>query len=118
MYFKSQEMHGELFAALIDLLASNITQRAMSRDETQYPEAEAFRPERFLTSDGKPNQEIPDPIQVFGFGRRKCPGRHFAEDMLFLTMASILAVFNIEKPTDDYGNTIEVTEEFTSGLFR
>ena len=43
---------------------------AISRDESMFPDAEAFRPERFLR-DGKPNPDVPDPDQFsFGFGRR------------------------------------------------
>ena len=45
--------------------------RAMSRDEKRYPEPEVFRPERFLTADGKLNPNADDPFDfVFGFGRR------------------------------------------------
>lgn len=34
-----------------------------------------FKPERFLTPDGKRNPDIPDVDVAFGFGRRICPGR-------------------------------------------
>jgi cytochrome P450 len=56
----------------------------------------AFKPERFLSSDG--NQPELDPqTYAFGFGRRVCPGRVLAENALFLNIAQSLAVFNISK---------------------
>jgi len=36
-------------------------------------------------------------MSVFGFGKRICPGRHFADAMLFMSVASLLSVFNIER---------------------
>jgi cytochrome P450 len=34
---------------------------------------------------------------AFGFGRRICPGRHFVDATLFILIASLLSIFNIEK---------------------
>jgi len=34
---------------------------------------------------------------VFGFGKWICPGRHFVDTMLFISIASFLSVFNIER---------------------
>lgn len=48
--------------------------RAMSRDESRYPDPEAFIPERFFDSKGMLNDDDPAEF-VFGFGRRKCPGK-------------------------------------------
>jgi cytochrome P450 len=42
--------------------------RAMTRDETKYPNPEFFQPERFFTADGQLNDD--DTILTFGFGRR------------------------------------------------
>ena len=47
--------------------------RAMSRDETRYPDPENFIPERFLTSEGMLIGDDPTDF-IFGFGRRRCPG--------------------------------------------
>ena len=42
----------------------------MTRDEEVYPDAESFKPERFIKN-GILNKEIRDPRDiVFGFGRR------------------------------------------------
>ncbi|KAK1232372.1 hypothetical protein PQX77_004494 [Marasmius sp. AFHP31] len=44
---------------------------AMLHDETVYPEPFSFKPERFLTQDGKLNPNVQDPTQAFfGFGKR------------------------------------------------
>jgi cytochrome P450 len=34
---------------------------------------------------------------VFGFGKRICPGRHLADAMIFIVVASLLSVFDIKK---------------------
>jgi len=65
----------------------------MLRDESTYGvRCDEFNPERFLGENKK------DPTEVFGFGRRICPGRYFAEHSLFLTLASILHVYRLDKP--------------------
>jgi cytochrome P450 len=46
----------------------------MFRDPAVYgTDVDAFRPERFL-GPSPPR----DPVAVFGYGRRACPGRYFA----------------------------------------
>ncbi|GJE98986.1 cytochrome P450 [Phanerochaete sordida] len=89
---------------------------AIFYDEERYPDPHTFNPSRFLDSEGKLRQDVPDPIQGFGYGRRICPGRHFVMDVLCLTVASILTVFSIEKPIDESGNVIEPTGDYMSGL--
>ncbi|KAI9448698.1 cytochrome P450 [Lactarius psammicola] len=71
-------------------------------DPAVYPEPDAFKPERFLDKEGKFRD---DPIlsSTFGYGRRICPGRHFAEMTIFIVAASLLSVFNIEKGRDAGG---------------
>ncbi|KAJ8081845.1 hypothetical protein PM082_007691 [Marasmius tenuissimus] len=65
-----------------------------------------FKPERFLTKDGKLNPEIPDPQVAFGYGRRVCPARHLALSTLFLNIATVLSAFEIKqdgpKPSGEY----------------
>ncbi|CAE6417961.1 unnamed protein product, partial [Rhizoctonia solani] len=62
---------------------------AMSRDESMYKSPESFDPERFVGADTPSTH-------AFGFGRRSCPGNHYAEASLFILIASILAVFDIK----------------------
>ncbi|EIM88949.1 cytochrome P450 [Stereum hirsutum FP-91666 SS1] len=57
----------------------------------KYPVDEVW-PERFLEETDK---EMDPYGWVFGFGRRKCPGLHVAEDSNFMLIASILASFDI-----------------------
>ncbi|OTA00033.1 hypothetical protein A9Z42_0029920 [Trichoderma parareesei] len=71
----------------------------------------SFSPERFL----EPRNE-PDPGEAFGWGRRVCPGRYMADDNLFITIARILAVFNITKAVDEHGNPIEPRVGYTPGV--
>ncbi|KAJ6588877.1 cytochrome P450 [Mycena capillaripes] len=83
-------------------------------DEDVYPDADTFKPERFLR-DGKldPNVREPD---VFGFGRRTCPGQSMAVDVLWIMIASLLAVFDITKPVDEEGQPIEPPTGFISDI--
>jgi len=47
-----------------------VPKRAISRDESVYPDAHTFNPGRFL-KDGQINPDVKDPEQVvFGYGRR------------------------------------------------
>ncbi|KAF8504989.1 cytochrome P450 [Hysterangium stoloniferum] len=73
------------------------------------PDPMAFKPERFLDSPA-----MKDPAAAFGFGRRVCPGRPLAENALFITIASILHVFNIALPP---GSPPLNRNTFTPGIF-
>lgn len=95
-----------------------MTRRAILHDENRYADADTFNPSRFLTGKGELDYHVSDPIEAFGYARRVCPGRHFAADSLWLTFASILTAFVIEKPVDELGNTIEPSAEYTPGVFR
>ncbi|KAJ7266905.1 cytochrome P450 [Mycena haematopus] len=91
---------------------------AILHDSTVYPEPHIFKPERFLTDDGKLNPKVKDPEAPWGFGRRICPGRKMATSSMFITIASILATFHISAAIDDNGRTIEPCGEYGSGMLR
>jgi len=53
---------------------------------------------------------------MFGFGRRICPGRFFAQTSVWLTIARALAVFNISKGLDESGREIEPVIDASPGI--
>ncbi|KAJ7790877.1 cytochrome P450 [Mycena leptocephala] len=88
---------------------------AILHDEALYPAASDFSPERFLSA-GQRDGKNPDPDGAFGHGRRACPGKFLALDNLWITVASLLAAFDICKAVGRDGNVIEPTYKYCSGL--
>ncbi|KAF7985953.1 hypothetical protein HWV62_43900 [Athelia sp. TMB] len=91
---------------------------AVLQDESAYPDAGTFNPDRYLTEEGKLDPAVRDPEAAFGYGRRICPGRHMARESIWLTAGSILACFNIEKSVDLHGNAVEPSGNYIPGLIR
>ncbi|KAJ7252519.1 cytochrome P450, partial [Mycena rebaudengoi] len=82
---------------------------------TAYPDPYKFNPGRFLLN-GRLNPAVRDPSLVFGFGRRVCPGRHMAQSTLWITVVSLLAVFNITKAIGEDGKILEPSYKYHSAL--
>lgn len=80
-----------------------------------YPEPDAFKPERFIDSNGSLREDLVL-TSLFGIGRRVCPGRHLADSTLFIVIASLLSVFDIKKSKDTDGGPDMYT--FTGGAVR
>ncbi|CAE6434855.1 unnamed protein product [Rhizoctonia solani] len=72
---------------------------AISRDPRLYKDPEIFNPDRYLDPD------VPLP-PVFGWGRRKCPGLHFAESSTFIMAASLIAMFTFSKKRNTNGQEV------------
>ncbi|KAJ6559693.1 cytochrome P450 [Mycena capillaripes] len=87
---------------------------AISHDERTYSDPDAFKPERFL--DRTFDDLIRDVQPAFGFGRRICPGRHMAASSIWITVVSILAMFEITKEVGADGQPIEPSYEYKGGL--
>lgn len=88
---------------------------AMLHNESVYPNPNVFDPSRFL-KDGQIDPNVKDPEQItFGWGRRICPGKHFAVRVLWLTIARVLATFDVSKCLDENGDTIVPDGKYTFG---
>lgn len=70
--------------------------RGISQDPNLFPNPTQFDPTRHL-----PDSPHPSPIDprdlIFGYGRRACPGSHFASQEIWIAAATILWGFSIEK---------------------
>ncbi|PIL29136.1 cytochrome P450 [Ganoderma sinense ZZ0214-1] len=107
------ELHG-YFIPKGTVILPNIW--ACMHDPTVYEDPDAFRPERFIR-DGKLDPAVQDPTSfVFGFGRRICPGRHFATASLFINVASVLHAFDITPALDADGRPVAIKHTQTPGF--
>ncbi|KAF9526837.1 cytochrome P450 [Crepidotus variabilis] len=91
-------------------------QWALLQDEEFYPDPFKFKPERFIKGD-EYNYETKDPeYACWGFGRQICPGQFMAFSAIWITIASLIYVFDIEKEVAQDGSEIEPDPEYTSAL--
>ncbi|OCH88086.1 cytochrome P450 [Obba rivulosa] len=91
-------------------------QWALLHDPEDYPEPDTFAPERFIKNE-KLDPNVKDPsTAAFGFGRRSCAGREFAESTLFINIASILHAFHITPALDVFGRSMVPEPRATSGF--
>ncbi|GJE98987.1 cytochrome P450 [Phanerochaete sordida] len=88
---------------------------AILHDPKRYSDPDTFNPFRFLDSEGRLRDDVLDPTEAFGHGRRICPGRFFALDSVWLAASNILAAFSIEEAVDGLRNPIKPTGEYLAG---
>ncbi|KZP01836.1 cytochrome P450 [Calocera viscosa TUFC12733] len=85
---------------------------SINHDALTFGDPSVFRPERFLAPDEKtqsrPLPNYHDDDIAYGHGRRLCPGRHFANNMLFLEIAYLLWAFDIVHAKDGKGRDIDM----------
>ncbi|KAH9917083.1 cytochrome P450 monooxygenase [Fomitopsis serialis] len=87
----------------------------MTQNAELYPDPETFRPERFWGLSEEDLEELCPSNIVFGYGRRICPGRRFADRSIWLSMAAMIATLDIQKARDASGGEITPPMSFTSG---
>lgn len=81
-------------------------------DPSTYSGPGIFKPERYL-----PPLNEPDPSEIaFGYGRRSCAGRYFADNSVFITVAMMLAVFRFGKARDGERREVDVKLEAVAGM--
>ena len=76
-------------------------------------DAALFDPSRHLTPDGTALAPCPQDTQdeghvVYGFGKRRCVGRHVANDTMFIAFAVMLWAMQIVPAKDENGREIPV----------
>lgn len=103
-------VHGEYVIPKGSYLQANVWW--FLHDPEVYPDPDIFKPERYL-----PPLNEPDPGQIaFGYGRRSCPGRLFADSMVYIAVVQLLAVFRFGKTRDAQGDEIPVKLTHVPGL--
>jgi len=95
-------MHGTILSTLFFSALFPTILRAVLHDPVRYPEPDSFNPERFINPDGSLRDD-PALSTIFGLGKRICPGRHLADAIFFIIVASFLSVFNIKGDGTDGG---------------
>ncbi len=102
------ELAGHRFPAGTDFL---IPHRVNALDETQFAQAQAFKPERWL----EPAQPhfIQSPPMPFGAGQRMCPGRNLAQAEIKAVAAMLGRHFKVHPAAD--GTSVRERYGFTMG---
>ncbi|EJD49818.1 cytochrome P450 [Auricularia subglabra TFB-10046 SS5] len=72
-----------------------------------------FIPERFLADSPKSSRPINPEEYAFGFGRRICPGRHIANDILFLMISGLLTTVWVSNKVDKNGNEVPLPVQWS-----
>ncbi|EAU84014.2 cytochrome P450 [Coprinopsis cinerea okayama7 len=102
------DIHNGYFIPKGSLVIANVWN--MLHDPRVYHNPMDFKPERFLG----PTPE-PDPRNAcFGFGRRICPGRILADASVYISVAMLIATFNVSKAVKN-GEVVEPPLGQTSG---
>lgn len=83
--------------------------KAMCSDSDTYEDPDTFDPDRYERGE-------PAPVGNFGFGRRKCPGNHLALATVFVFIATLCSVFDLERVVDEEGRVVEIEAALTVGL--
>ena len=81
-------------------------------DPDVHADPDSFDPERFLS----PRNESDPSGHTWGYGRRMCPGRFFADTGLYLNIVQTLAVFNIKKAVGADGKEVGVDVKVKPGV--
>ncbi|THU98501.1 cytochrome P450 [Dendrothele bispora CBS 962.96] len=105
------DVHDGYFIPKGSIIFTNVWQ--FLRDPKTYSDPDKFSPERFMESPSHEKEKDPKNY-VFGFGRRACPGMHFADASLWILLASLVAGFDIRPPVKD-GQTVLPSGKFADG---
>ncbi|KIJ15631.1 hypothetical protein PAXINDRAFT_114873 [Paxillus involutus ATCC 200175] len=88
---------------------------AIAHDESRYPKPSDFNPGRFLNPDGTLTSDDVTNI-AFGYGRRICVGKDFADVTIWSAMSTILALFKLSLPKDEDGKEMPFEPKWVTGI--
>ncbi|KAL1892883.1 hypothetical protein Sste5346_006776 [Sporothrix stenoceras] len=89
--------------------------KAMAADPHVYQDPHIFDPDRYISTDeGGRGESFPN--GNFGFGRRKCPGNFLAMATVYMFLATLLSVYEVEMVIGPDGKPIEPQPAVTIGL--
>lgn len=110
----SSQIYGELSSICCFFAILIWGSRAFLHDPKVYSDPMTFNPEKFLDTETHHAENDPHNL-AFGFGRRICPGRGFADSTIFLTVVRSLQAFRIGKLVKD-GREIEPAVDYLPGV--
>ncbi|KAF8993102.1 cytochrome P450 [Cyathus striatus] len=90
----------------------------MHHNEEEFPDAYAFKPERWLEGDAENiHERIAEGHYLFGFGRRKCPGIALAVSTVWMAAVRLMWAFDIGPEYDEAGNPLPISpDNCTNGM--
>jgi cytochrome P450 len=86
-------------------------QWCMNLNDSNFNDPHTFDPSRWL---GPSASELR--YHAFGYGRRICPGRHIAENSVWLNMAKLVWGFDITAADDSVGRGVDPDKGWTTGF--
>ncbi|KAJ8520580.1 hypothetical protein ONZ45_g2645 [Pleurotus djamor] len=107
------DIYRGMFIPKGSLVCANIY--GMSLNNDTYKNPSMFNPKRFLSKSQGGDGE-PVFWDVFGFGRRICPGRHLALETLWIAITTLLSALQIDRAKNASGEEIIPVMEYDAGV--
>lgn len=97
-YAKEDFSIGDFVITKDTMILGNLYQ-VMHNSQT-FPDPYSFKPERFLSEDGKTLKKNSETV-IFSIGKRECPGKSLAQAEMFLFFAGMMQRYNFQSVFND-----------------